>query len=91
MEARGIDVRERIPASRKLGKSDARTIANSSSRVVVAKGKKLRDFGGSEPKVDAMIVPTMLGATGNLRAPLIRVGEITVVGFNQDVYAALFN
>jgi len=32
----------------------------------------------------------MLGATGNLRAPTIRVGKKLLVGFNEDVYSEVF-
>lgn len=28
----------------------------------------------------------MLGPTGNLRAPTLRVGKTVVVGFNEEVY-----
>jgi arsenate reductase-like glutaredoxin family protein len=93
MEARGAQIREQVPASRKLGDKEARAIAKASSRVLVARGKSLRDFGGAggEPKVDRELIPAMLGSTGNLRAPLIRVGKTAVVGFNPDVYGELFD
>jgi hypothetical protein len=29
----------------------------------------------------------MVGATGNLRAPCLRVGKTVVVGFSSDAYA----
>lgn len=32
----------------------------------------------------------MLGPTGNLRAPCLRVGKTTLVGFNDEVYAGVF-
>jgi hypothetical protein len=32
----------------------------------------------------------MLGATGNLRAPTIRVGNKLLVGFNEEVYGEVF-
>jgi hypothetical protein len=31
----------------------------------------------------------MVGATGNLRAPCLRVGKTLVVGFNEDAYAGV--
>lgn len=87
-----MQIRETIPASRKLGEQDARAIAKGSKRVVVARGKSLRDFGGpgGEAKADRQLIAVMLGSTGNLRAPLIRVGKTAVVGFNPDVYGELF-
>ena len=33
------------------------------------------------------VVEAMLGPTGNLRAPTLRVGKTVVVGFNEDVYS----
>ena len=57
--------------------------------MIVAKGKKVDTFkpGGKAPKdcVDAM-----LGPTGNLRAPTLKVGKTVLVGFNQDSYEEVF-
>ena len=36
------------------------------------------------------IVAAMLGPTGNLRAPTIRVGKTVVVGFADEVYQEIF-
>ena len=32
------------------------------------------------------VVDAMLGPTGNLRAPTLRVGSTLLVGFNEDAY-----
>ena len=32
----------------------------------------------------------MLGPTGNLRAPTLRVGKTVIVGFNDEAYASVF-
>jgi hypothetical protein len=32
------------------------------------------------------VVEKMLGPTGNLRAPTMRVGKTTVVGFNEETF-----
>ena len=78
-----------MSASAKLGKKDAAVLAKGASKVVVAKGKKVDRFspGGKAP-VD--VVAAMLGPTGNLRAPTLRVGKTVLVGFNEDVYAETF-
>ena len=75
-----------VPASKKLGKSEAARMAREASRVVVAKGKKVTEFkpGG---KASAEVVAAMLGPTGNLRAPTARVGKVVLVGFNEDAYS----
>ena len=43
--------------------------------------------GGKAPKE---VVEAMLGPTGNLRAPCLKVGKTVIVGFNDDVYADVF-
>ena len=75
-----------MPASRKLGRSDAAALAKGARHVIVAKGKKVDRFepGGKAPKA---CVDAMLGPTGNLRAPCIRVGKTVIVGFNDEVFA----
>mgnify|MGYP006959943419 CR=1 FL=1 len=75
-------------ASRKLGRKDAAEIAKRASAVFVAKGKRVSAFkpAGSAGKE---LLDGMLGRTGNLRAPTMRVGKITVVGFNDEAFQAV--
>lgn len=89
MDAKRIKPRETVSASQKLGRSDAAAIAKASSKLIVAKGKKLDEFktAGKAPKA---AVDAMLGPTGNLRAPCLRVGKTVLVGFNEEVYAEVF-
>jgi arsenate reductase-like glutaredoxin family protein len=85
MDANHIQVLETVPASRKLGKKEATSIAKAASRIIVCKGKKVHEWkpGG---QVSAEIVAAMLGPTGNLRAPTIQVGKTIVVGFHDEAY-----
>lgn len=55
--------------------------------MIVAKGKQVVEFktGGKAP---AECVEKMLGPTGNLRAPTLRVGKTVLVGFDEDAYRA---
>ena len=55
--------------------------------MVVAKGKNVAEFktGGKAP---AECVDAMLGPTGNLRAPALRVGKTVLVGFDEAAYRA---
>ncbi len=89
MDARGIEPRERVSASQKLGRSAAAAMAKASSKLIVAKGKKIDEFAtaGKAPKA---AVDAMLGPTGNLRAPCVRVGKTLLVGFNEEAYSAVF-
>lgn len=75
-----------MPASRKLGRPDARELAAAAARVVVAKGRKVREFAPAGAPDDA-VLDAMVGATGNLRAPLLRVGTTLLVGFDADSFA----
>ena len=86
MDANSIEPKETVSASQKLGRSDAASLAKGSSKLSVAKGKKLSEFktSGKAPK-DA--VDAMLGPTGNLRAPTLRVGKTLLVGFNEESYS----
>ena len=54
----------------------------------MAKGKKLDVFDMKSAKVSE-VVEKMLGPTGNLRAPTLRKGKVTVVGFNDEAYGAI--
>ena len=74
MEDNGIEIAEQIPASRKLGESEARKLITAADEIRIAKGKKLDRFSSSDTADE--IVPKMLGSTGNLRAPAIVVGGI---------------
>ena len=54
----------------------------------MAKGKKLDVFDMKSAKLSE-VSALMLGPTGNLRAPTMRVGKITVVGFNEEAFEAV--
>ena len=56
----------------------------AASKLIVAKGRKVSEFAGGKATTDA--VDAMLGPTGNLRAPTLRLGKTLLVGFNEDVY-----
>ena len=85
MDANGLSPKETVPASRKLGRKDARALAANATKVIVAKGKKVTTFKTKDGVSDAL-VDAMLGPTGNLRAPVVRTGKTLLVGFNDDQY-----
>ena len=89
MEASKIDIKEKVPASKKLQAADAKSLLKDASKLIVAKGKKVTEFSGAG-KTSADAVAAMLGPTGNLRAPTARVGKTLVVGFNEEVYGGVF-
>ena len=89
MEAKDIEVKEKVSASKKLQADDARELLKKASSMTVAKGKKISEFKGGRAVSDEAIT-AMLGSTGNLRAPTIVVGKTLLVGFNEDVYSEVF-
>ena len=80
---------ETVPASRKLQRHDAVALLEAATAAHIAKGRKLRAFTGADRLSDEAVT-AMLGSTGNLRAPTLRVGETLLVGFNETVYAEVF-
>lgn len=59
--------------------------------LVVAKGKKRTqiDLTSDRPD-DEALGKLLLGPTGNLRAPTLKVGKTVLVGFHEDVYTEVF-
>lgn len=54
--------------------------------VTVAKGKKVQKFSAVVAEKEA-VLQSVMGPSGNLRAPTYRVGNDFIVGFNADLYA----
>ena len=82
LDAHGIEVDEQVPASRKLGEKDAASLVRGAREVFISKGRKLERFDGGTASRE--IVNRLLGPTGNLRSPALRVGKVLVVGFNEE-------
>jgi len=80
LDARSVEVAERIPASRKLGRKDAEALAAAAARIFVAKGRSRKEVPGGDPGAADL----MVGRTGNLRAPTIRVGDTLIVGYHEE-------
>ena len=89
MEASTVAIKETIPASRKLQRTDAEALLAKASKMTVAKGKKTQEFKGGEAATSEAI-DAMLGSTGNLRAPAIVAGKTLLIGFNEEVFESVF-
>ncbi len=71
----------------KLTKADVFKLAGAASRVLCVKGNSVVEFDmKSDPSSRADLLKHMLGPTGNLRAPTIRVGKTVLVGFEEETY-----
>ncbi len=80
---------ETVPASRKLQRGDALDLLKKASRVAVAKGRKLSEFSGANVTSEEAVA-TVLGTTGNLRAPTMVVGKTLLVGFSETLFTEVF-
>ena len=85
MDAKKIEAKETVSASKKLSRKDAAALVKDAKKIIVAKGKKVRTFPGGKPTKE--VVDALLGPTGNLRAPTVRVGKTLLVGFDESSYA----
>jgi len=69
------------------GRDEALKLARTAAKVVVARGKKVVTFDMKrEPPDDETLAAYLLGPTGNLKAPTLRVGDTLLVGFGEAAY-----
>jgi hypothetical protein len=70
--------------------AEALALARKSRRLVSVRGKKSVEIEVSrKTPEDRDLIPLLLGPSGNLRAPSIRVGKLLVVGFQEGAWARL--
>lgn len=69
-----------------LSGEEAWDLLSGLKEILVAKGKGYQVF---DPCVDAkeLILAQVLGRTGNLRAPSLRIGDRILVGFSEALYS----
>jgi arsenate reductase-like glutaredoxin family protein len=74
-----------------LGRKEALAAARSAREIFVAKGQTVTrvDLAKDRPDDDALSA-LLLGPTGNLRAPTVRVGRTLLVGFHPEMYGRFF-
>jgi arsenate reductase-like glutaredoxin family protein len=66
-------------------------MVRAAHRLVAAKGKKVTTLDlQSAPPADDVLAGLMLGPTGNLRAPIMRVGQTILVGYNNQAFNEIF-
>jgi hypothetical protein len=74
-----------------FGRADALKLAKSAERVVTGKGKDVVVFDmKKDPPGDDVLAAVLLGPSGNLKAPTLRVGRTLLVGFNVAAYRQVF-
>ena len=74
-------------AKERKGRDEALKLARAAAKVVVARGKKVVSFDMKrQPPDDETLAAYLLGPTGNLKAPTLRVGDTLLVGFGEAAY-----
>jgi hypothetical protein len=88
LESHELTVGERTDASKeRKGRIEALTLARKVDRVIVARGKKIVTFDMKKaPPDNDTLAAHLLGPTGNLRAPTLRLGKTLLVGFSAEAY-----
>jgi arsenate reductase-like glutaredoxin family protein len=74
----------------KLGFADGKSLLKGIDDLYAAKGKKVVHFDLRDGMpADADLEAVMLGPTGNLRAPVVKVGKALAIGFEAEMYRKL--
>lgn len=75
----------------RYGAKDLDKLFEGTSKLIAVRGKKAQTFdlknGGYER---AEFEKAVLGPTGNLRAPAMRMGKTWLVGFGEETYDEIF-
>lgn len=73
------------------GREEALKLARSVGRVIAARGKKVAVFDMTDdPPDDETLAAHLLGPSGNLKAPTLRMGDTLLVGFGEEAYRQVF-
>lgn len=93
MEERGITVRETVDARKeRFAQKDLAKLFAGARSVTAARGKKSVRFDmQKDPPTAAELAKSVLGPSGNLRAPTAQVGKDWIVGFGEDAWVEFFD
>jgi hypothetical protein len=85
-------IKETVDANKdRHGRAEAIALARSAKRVVTGRGKNVVTFDmRKDPPDDNTLAAAILGPTGNLKAPTLRIGDTLLVGFNAEAYKKVF-
>jgi arsenate reductase-like glutaredoxin family protein len=88
LEGRAVTVRETVDAKKqRFGEADLDELLEGANKVITARGKKELVFDLKKGEYDrAELVKNVLGPSGNLRAPSLRMGKTWLVGFGEETY-----
>ena len=83
-----IAARETVDATKvRIGPAEALKLLAGVERVIAAKGKKVVTFDLTDARPDdETLLAAVIGPSGNLRAPAVRVGKTMLIGFTEEMY-----
>lgn len=85
LNAKGAAVGEERSSKRApMTDAEARRLLASVRRIVVARGRQRRELAARDATLD-----DLRGPSGGFRAPLLRVGDTLIVGFDAQSLAEL--
>ena len=86
-----METKELVDARKsRMGPKEALALLEGANELVAAKGKKVERVDLRKGKPDkATVTRLMIGPSGNLRAPTLRVGKRILVGFDEETYEKL--
>lgn len=58
-------------------------------RVITGRGKNLTEIEVNDRVDDDTLAAALLGPSGNLKAPTLKVGSTLLVGFNETAYQTI--
>ena len=75
----------------KIGPAEALKLLDGVKHLIcIMRGKNVFRYDLTKERPDdATLLAQMMGPTGNLRAPTVRVGSTLIVGYNEETYRRL--
>ncbi|PIE58035.1 MAG: hypothetical protein CSA33_05090 [Desulfobulbus propionicus] len=73
----------------KIDREGAWKILASAHEILIGRGKKISRFTPSSDNQEE-ILKLSLGRSGSLRAPTLVIGNMVIVGYNDEMYRQLF-
>src|SRR5437762_14260880 len=84
----GIEVKETVDANTtRIDQDEALALLEGIDKLIAMKGKKVEVFDLKKHRPDnETLASKLIGPSGNLRAPTLRIGRTLLVGFNEGAY-----
>lgn len=89
LDEKGIEIKKISDARKeKIGPDTAWDLCVQADEIVIAKGKKTLHLP-PDPVNRETITAAIMGRSGNLRAPALRLGRRLIIGYNEEIYQEL--